>query len=377
MITLPSIRLATALVATLLLVGCATKPADDGTKAKAQPIPAEPVVRAPERVPAPAGGYSAAFVTGDYAAYPALDRFIERMVAEHDFPRDYLNGLFSQARRREWTIEYMNREAPTTKPKSGAWSRYRSKFLTEQHISRGAAFWRSHADDLRRVKEKFGVPPEYVMGIMGVETIYGANVGKDRVFDALTTLAFDYPRRAAYFTDELESFLLMTRAERVDPLRPVGSFAGAMGLGQFMPSSFLKWAVDFDGDGRKDLWQAADAIGSVANYFVQHGWQTGESVVSPAIAEDGRASDLESGFDTQYSLARLADSGVRPAGPFSGREPVRLLRLSTNDGDEYWLGYQNFYVITRYNHSTHYAMAVHELAQAVKDRYLNGFGAPP
>lgn len=375
-----TLRLTTcALVAALALAGCATKPADDAgqNQGAAQPVEPRPVAPVAAHVPAPVGGYSAPFVTGDYAHYPALDRFIDRMVAQHGFSRDYLNGLFSEARRREWTIEYMNREAPTVKPRPGAWSRYRAKFLTEQHISKGAAFWRRHAQALQRARERFGVPPEYVMGIMGIETIYGSNVGKDRVLDALATLAFDYPRRAAYFSDELESFLLMTRAERVDPVRPVGSFAGAMGLGQFMPSSFLQWAVDFDGDGRKDLWQPDDAIGSIANYFVQHGWQPGGSVVTPASAADERSAALESGFDTHYSLATLADYGIRPVGAFrGGGEPVRLLRLSANDGDQYWLGYQNFYAITRYNHSTHYAMAVHQLARAVKDRYLNGADAP-
>jgi membrane-bound lytic murein transglycosylase B len=363
-------------LAIALLGGCASKPPE--TK-----VPDPNLARATPRVVAPkpvfrdgVGGYSASYVSGDYAGYPALDRFIERMVAEHGFSRDYLNGLFSQAQRKHWTLEYMNREAPTIKPKPGAWSRYRAKFLTDQHISKGAAFWQRHADTLRRASQQYGVPAEYVMGIMGVETIYGSNVGKDRVLDALTTLAFDYPRRAEYFTEELENFLLMTRDERVDPVTPRGSFAGAMGLGQFMPGSFRRWAVDFDGDGRKDLWEPADAIGSIANYFAEHGWREGERVVSPAVA-GGRESSLpESGFDTHYTLADLAQYGIRPEGAFRGDpSDVRLLRLSASDGDEYWLGHQNFYVITRYNHSTHYAMAVHELAQAVKSRYQTSWSA--
>jgi len=378
-------QLSSVTLAALLIAGCASKPSD-------QPLPSDTLARQPPtstgpetsatipRHPLPpnsVGGYFASFVTGDYAGYPALERFIERMVTRHGFSREYLNGLFSRAERQQWTIEYMNREAPTVKPRPGAWSRYRAKFLTEQHISKGAAFWRRYASALERAGDRFGVPPEYVIGIMGVETIYGSNVGKDRVLDALTTLAFDYPRRADYFSEELENFLLMTRAERIDPSAPAGSFAGAMGLGQFMPGSFLQWAVDFDGDGRKDLWQPVDAVGSIANYFSQHGWQPGGWVVTPASAVDTRAEALESGFDTRYSLDTLADYGVRPAGPFRGERsgPVRLLRLSANDGDEYWLGFQNFYVITRYNHSTHYAMAVHQLAQAVKNRYLSTVSA--
>lgn len=366
-----------------LIVGCASKPAD---QSRPEPnlarLPAASRSTKPQAAPPKPltvnglGGYSAPFVSGEFGGTPALERFIERMASEHGFGQEYLNGLFSQARRQYWTLDYMNREAPTVKPRPGAWSRYRAKFLTEQHIARGAAFWHRHSGALQRAARRYGVPAEYVMGIMGVETIYGANVGKDRVFDALTTLAFDYPRRADYFSDELENFLLMTREERIDPLAPRGSFAGAMGLGQFMPSSFRRWAVDFDGDGRRDLWQPEDAIGSIANYFAEHGWRHGERVVTPAVTSGAQVRQLESGFDTRYTLATLAEYGIHPAGSFPGdRDGVSLLRLSTNDGDEYWLGHQNFYVITRYNHSTHYAMAVHELAHAVKDRYREEFAA--
>lgn len=367
-----------------ILAGCASKPPEPtypdpnlahqpSASSRAKP---KAIVRKPPASRDGVGGYSAPFMSGDFAGYPELDRFIDRMSAEHGFSREYLNGLFSQAQRKQWTLEYMNREAPSTKPRPGAWSRYRAKFLTEQHISRGAAFWMRHASALERVKREYGVPPEYVIGILGVETIYGSNVGRDRVLDALTTLAFDYPRRAGYFTEELENFLLMSRDERIDPSSPRGSFAGAMGLGQFMPSSFRRWAVDFDRDGRRDLWEPVDAIGSVANYFAEHGWREGERVVAPAIATSPEANLLDSGFDTHYSLSALAGYGIRPGSPIrAGSDGLRLLRLSTNGGEEYWLGFQNFYVITRYNHSTHYAMAVHELAQAVKDRYQNSMSA--
>ena len=326
---------------------------------------------------APLGGrYSAPRVSGDYMGYRAVDEFIARMASKHGFPREYLNGVFSQAQRKEWTLNYLSREAgPFATPRPGAWSRYRAQFLTEQHIAGGVDFWMRHAATLQRASQRYGVPPEYIVGIVGVETIYGRNVGTHRVIDALTTLAFDYPRRAGYFAEELENFLVMTDAERMDPLRPVGSYAGAMGLGQFMPSSFLRWAVDFDGDGRRDLWQPDDAIGSIANYFAQHGWRSGEAVVTQAIATDPNARNLQSGYDTHYSPSELVQWGIRPAAYVPDGEPVRLLRLSTNGGDEYWLGHQNFFVITRYNHSTHYAMAVHQLAQAVKQRYLGAVAA--
>jgi membrane-bound lytic murein transglycosylase B len=314
-------------------------------------------------------------VSGDYAGYPALDRFIEHMVRQHGFRRDYLYGLFSKVNRKQWTLDYLSRPAIGGKPTPGGWSRYRARFLTDTHIGRGVAFWQRHARHLERASLRYGVPPEYIVGIIGVETVYGGNVGNHRVIDALSTLAFDYPRRAEYFTGELENFLLMTRELQVDPARPVGSYAGAMGLGQFMPTSFHNWAVDFDGDGRKDLWNPVDAIGSVANYFASHGWRSDEGVVTPAIARSANAGTLEAGFDTRYSLPTLAQYGIHPAARLAGSNPVRLLRLSTHRGNEYWLGHQNFYVITRYNHRSHYAMAVHQLAQAVKARYRRRLAA--
>jgi membrane-bound lytic murein transglycosylase B len=322
----------------------------------------------PTTVTAPAAG--AAVPGGDYAGNPALQRFIERMVAEHGFAREYLIGLFSGVERQQWTLDYLGRERVGGPPAPGAWSRYRAKFLTTRHIGGGARFWAEHAAELRQAQERYGVPPEYVVGILGVETVYGGNVGRHRVLDSLTTLAMDFPRRADYFTGELESFLLMARSEGIDPAEPVGSYAGAMGLGQFMPGSFLRWAVDFDGDGRRDLWAIADAIGSVANYLAAHGWRAGEPVVTPARGGAAQVTSLQAGFDTRYALADLARHGLRPAAPeVVGAEPVSLLRLSTYAGDEYWLGHGNFYTITRYNHSTHYAMAVHELAQEVRRRH--------
>jgi membrane-bound lytic murein transglycosylase B len=367
----------------VLMAGCASKPpvktSQQAPRADVAVAPASskqaPVAPTVPQTPLN-GRYSALRVTGDYMGYREVDEFITRMASKHGFPRDYLNGVFSRAQRKEWTLNYLSRETgPSATPRPGAWSRYRSQFLTEQHIAGGVDFWMRHAPALQRASQRYGVPPEYIVGIMGVETIYGRNVGNHRVIDALTTLAFDYPRRANYFSGELENFLVMANTERIDPLQPVGSYAGAMGLGQFMPSSFLRWAVDFDDDGRRNLWQPDDAIGSIANYFAQHGWRRGEPVVTPAVATSPNAQGLQSGYDTHYSPAELVRWGIRPAASVSGGDPVRLLRLSTNSGDEYWLGHQNFYVITRYNHSTHYAMAVHQLAQAVKQRYLGTVAA--
>ncbi|CAL1240410.1 lytic murein transglycosylase B [Candidatus Methylocalor cossyra] len=291
------------------------------------------------------------------------------MARRHGYSREYLYDLFSQVRRKQWTLDYLSRDSGRRgPPRPGSWSRYRAKFLTEKHIAAGASFWNRHAEALERASRHYGVDPEYILGILGVETFYGNNLGNHRVIDALTTLAFDYPRRSAYFTQELENYLVMTQREGIDPTEPLGSYAGAMGLGQFMPSSFLRFAVDFDGDGRRDLWDATDAIGSIANYFASHGWRPGEPVAAPAIVTRAAARGLETGLDARYPLAVLADYGIRPVLDHPA-ESVRLLRLSTDAGDEYWVGYDNFYVITRYNHSVHYAMAVHQLAEAVRQRY--------
>ena len=363
-------RLSSLLPVTLALSafwGCSPYVSQVGSGPAPRPEP--PAKPASKGLVGDAGGYYfAQRLSGDFAGYPAAERFIDKMVAQHGFSREYLYGLLSQAQRKQWTIEYMNREKPTTKPKPGGWTRYRAKFLDELHISAGASFWAQHASALQRATQEYGVSPEHILGIMGVETIYGANLGNHRIIDALSTLAFDYPRRAEYFESELESLLIMSRKENQDPSRPKGSFAGAMGLGQFMPSSFLKYAVDFNGDGRKDLWDPEDAIGSIANYFSEFGWRTGEPVVSPAEVQGNQAEGLTTGFDTKYSLPTLASYGVRPTLNFSADE-VSLLKLSVVDGDDYYVGYPNFYVITRYNHSTYYAMAVHQLGQAIKQRY--------
>jgi len=193
-------------------------------------------------------------------------------------------------------------------------------------------------------------------------------MGKTRIIDALATLAFAYPRRADYFTGELESFLLMTREEGIDPFQPTGSFAGAMGYGQFMPTAIRQYAVDFNGDRHRTLWNPVDAIGSVANYFKGHGWRTGEPVAVRATAGGPGAGALKAGFDTKHAPATLAAAGILPAGSLGGAATVSLLKLDVGSGYEYWLGLHNFYVITRYNHSTYYAMAVYQLGNAVKAR---------
>lgn len=213
-----------------------------------------------------------------------------------------------------------------------------------------------------RAQQVYGVPPEIIVGIIGVETRWGRVMGKTRILDALATLSFNYPRRAAYFSSELETFLLMARNEQDDPLDLRGSFAGAMGYGQFMPSSYQQYAVDFNGDGHINLWDPVDAIGSVAHYFQAHGWQPGQGVAVPA---SGQAPYLENGFKTRYALDTLAAAGLSPQESLGDNSEASLLRLDLGSSYQYWYGLPNFYTITRYNHSTHYAMAVWQLGEAV------------
>lgn len=312
-------------------------------------------------------------VRGDYAGYSATAKLINKLVREEGFDRRHLERVFSRVARQQWILNFLNKPKgkKSTGP-TGAWTRYRAKFLTKDNISKGASFWRRYDSVLRRAEAEYGVPSEYVVAIIGVETRYGGYTGKHRVIDALATLAFDYPRRSEFFTGELEAFLIMSRDEGFDPFAPRGSYAGAMGLGQFMPSSFRKWAVDFDGDGKKDLWNPVDAIGSVANYFADHGWLEGEPVIVRARASGSGAKAMKAGYDTSYSLDALSREGIAATAALGDGNQVSLIKLDAGGGYEYWLGLKNFYVITRYNHSSYYAMAVHQLAQAVRSRHGPG-----
>ncbi len=334
-----------------------------------RPAPRQPARRsAPSRsrmpISKPSSGPS---FMGD----PRLISFINRMSSKHGFNRVALNRLFSQVRRNDWVANYMNRQRPAKKkpnPNGAGWSNYRAKFVKESKINKGVQFWRQNSAALQRAYQRYGVPPEYVVAIIGVETNYGKNFGKFRIIDALTTIAMTNRRRSSAFFKYLEDFLIMTRNERMNPLHPVGSHAGAMGYGQFMPSSFLSYAVDHNGDGVRNLWDPVDAIGSVANYFKRHGWRTGEVAAVRAVASGRGYRNLHSGFKTNYSAATLAKYGIRPTRNVRHSGRTSLLVLPTYAGGEVWLGYNNFYVISRYNHSTYYSMAVHQLAQKIKQR---------
>lgn len=313
-------------------------------------------------------------VAGTYAGRADVRSFIDEMVREQRYDRAALGRAFAAARFQPRIIEAMQR--PLVEPPK--WYDYAPQFLSPARVDGGLAYWNAHEQELAHAEEQFGVPPEIVVAIIGVETYYGRNTGNHRALDALSTLAFDYPRRAAFFRGELREFLLLSREQHVDPIALKGSFAGALGVPQFMPGSYREFAVDFDGDGRIDLWtSAADIIGSVANYLARHDWKRGQPVLLPAaIAEDSLpavARRLDGGISERRSTEAWSQDGVAASGAPSNLapDPVALLMLEEKDVDgveipSYWIACHNFYVLTRYNRSRLYASAVYELAKAIR-----------
>lgn len=293
--------------------------------------------------------------------------FIDEMVKDHGFNRAELESLFSQAERREDILELMRKPAE----KKLRWFEYRKLFLTRNRINGGVSFWKQHADILERAQQEFGVDPQVIVAIIGVETRYGGNTGRHRVLDALSTLAFDYPPRSKFFTGELEQYLLLAREENIDLLTTTGSYAGAMGYGQFIPSSYRNYAVDFSADGKRDLWNSPqDIIGSVANYFRVHGWQQGEPVATPAqVTGDDYHNVLKLGYKPNTVLDALRHDGITPQGDYPDHLVAALIKFEQEQGPEYWLGFDNFYTITRYNHSPLYAMAVYQLSEEIRAAY--------
>ena len=294
--------------------------------------------------------------------------FIAHMTETSSFKKRQLRKLLKAAKSQPAIIEAMDRPAEKAK----LWFEYRSIFLTERRIREGTDFWIAHRQALDRASVRSGVPPEYLAAILGIETYYGRLTGSYRVLDALSTLAFDHPSRAKYFRDELEQFLLLTRDARLDPLSVKGSYAGAMGAPQFMPSNYRRYAVDADADGRIDLWTNwADVCASVGNYLKEHGWNAGEPVLSEARAEPDKAPDLDGRkLALSETVGSLRSSGVSFDSSLPADAPALLIAADDDDGVHWRVGYNNFYVITRYNHSALYAMAVNDLAAAVKQRVL-------
>lgn len=302
----------------------------------------------------------------NYSAHPATIELVDELVAEQDFDREQLLLVFASAQRQESILKAIARPAEKSKP----WYEYREIFLNEKRLEQGLEFYREHRATLERAERETGVPAEIIVAIIGVETYYGRVAGSYRVIDALSTLAFDYPPRSEFFTSELKSYLVLTRQQGVDPLALKGSYAGAMGYGQFMPSSFLAYAVDFDGDEVADIWNnPVDAIGSVANYFKEHGWRKGETVVVAATVEGEVAEDWfvhgRKNLRPEHTVAEFAAVGVEATRELDPEALASAMKFELKNGYEYWLGLHNFYVITRYNHSAMYAMSVYELSRQV------------
>ena len=315
---------------------------------------------------------------GALAAAPAIaldtsrttvQQFIARMHERHDFSVDALTALLSQVETQTAILDAMSKPAERTM----AWYTYRERFITEQRIVEGIEFWQQHRELLDEVARAKGVPAEYLVAILGIETYYGRIMGKYRVIDALSTLAFDFPPRSAYFTDELEQFLLLSREESMDPLQPLGSYAGAMGAPQFMPRSMRKFAVDGDGDGKRDLWADwPDVVASVANYFLEHGWQPNAPVLAEAEIDQAHAHDLDTRrLELTETVGSLREKGAIFDPALADDARAMLLAADEPHAMRFRVGLQNFYTITRYNRSALYAMAVHDLARALTLRVFS------
>ena len=302
-----------------------------------------------------------------FAARPEVRAFVRDMVQRHAFKEAELLRVFKRAKREDAILDAIQAPPPNKAP---SWEQYRNFFVSDRRIAAGLAFWYRNQEALERARRLYGVPEEFIVAIIGVETFYGRNTGRWRVVDALSTLAFDYPPRAAFFRRELEDFFIYARDVGVDSLSVKGSSAGAIGIPQFMPSTYLKYAVDFDGDGIADLvGSPTDAIGSVARFLKAHGWAAGELVQLDAKVdgEDYRqyAND---GPQPRYALGDLAKAGIVPDSVAPADELLAtLVELGNSDApSEFRLGLQNFYVLTRYNRSYFYASAVADLAKALR-----------
>lgn len=293
-----------------------------------------------------------------------VQRFVDDVATRHGFDRGELGDWLKRIEIRQDILDAIARPAEH-KP----WFEYRPIFVTDGRIAEGVAFWRAHREVLARAEREYGVPPAIVTAIIGVETRYGRYRGKYRVMDALATLGFDYPPRSAFFRSELEHFLLLSREEGFEPLAITGSYAGAMGEPQFISSSYRAYAVDFDEDGIRNLFDnTADAIGSVANYLARHGWARGETIVHPVARVTASALPERPPLKPNMTVGQWRAQGVEVDLQRADDALAALIPLETRNGMEYWLGLRNFYAITRYNHSPLYAMAVYQLSEGIRQR---------
>lgn len=306
---------------------------------------------------------------GEFVQYEELEAITTQLEKDGVYAPGELQALFAQVARDSRVLGLIAKPAESTKE----WKEYRPQFLTSDRIQKGINFWKTYEEALNRAEQTYGVPAEMIVAIIGVETTYGGNKGRNRVIDALATLGFDYPPRAPFFRKELREFLILSKENGMDPLNTWGSYAGAMGFPQFMPSSWRKLAVDFDSDGKIDLINnPVDAIGSVANYFKENGWQTGEPIAARArIVSQYYDSATTRDLDTGSTLAEIAKKGLVPrdVATYGSHMPASAIRLQGDNGGEFWLAFKNFYVITRYNRSILYAMAATQLSQELRKAY--------
>jgi len=310
----------------------------------------------------------------DYLQNPKAKQFMAEINRENAYPADKLKLLLGSAQKMQSILDAISRPAEKTK----SWAEYRPIFLTQDRIDKGVEFYHQHADTFQRAEQEFGVSRFIVLAIIGVETRYGNHKGNYRVVDALSTLAFDYPPRSAFFRSELKHFLQLENEAHIDLMTAKGSYAGAMGYGQFIASSYRNFAVDFDNDGHRDLINnPVDAIGSVANYFKQHGWKQGEPVASVArnLASEESSAALNKILQTgpkptkpSLTILDIRNAGLMADTDYPDNAKAVALKLDGTAGPEYWIALQNFYVITRYNHSPLYAMAVYQLSEELKKR---------
>jgi membrane-bound lytic murein transglycosylase B len=294
---------------------------------------------------------------------PEIEAFIEEMASKHAYERSELRRLFAKVQPRPSIVRAMS--APST---ARPWHEFRRRIVTDARIENGLRFWQENQPVLEKASREFGVAEEILVATVGIETNYGRTTGNFRVLDALTTLAFDYPPRADFFRSELEQYLLLSREDSIDPANTRGSYAGAIGLPQFLPSSYRKHAIDFDGDGRRDLvGSRADALGSIANYYRSYGWKAGNPVIAAAASGEAELAPLlAGGIKPHITVAELRSKGVVVSDAADEKAEVTVFSVETESGHRLYVGFNNFYVITRYNRSVNYAMAVWELASELK-----------
>ncbi len=307
--------------------------------------------------------FAVAVAHADYSEHPEVKKFIKEMVSEHEMDAAELTALFAGASRNERALELIQRPAE----KRLEWKGYRPIFMTDERINAGVEFWLENEKTLEKAQLRYGVPASMIVAIIGVETFFGRISGGFNALSALSTLAFEYPRRAKFFRSELEHFLLLATENNLDIKSLEGSYAGAFGMPQFISSSYRRYAVDFDDDGDTDLWGSVpDAIGSVANYFYRHDWKNGQAVAELAVFESSAKSLITDSPKPVHSYQKMKAGGIYPKRKGNGK--YTLLKLQAEEGAEYWIGHHNFYVITRYNHSNLYAMAVYQLSQEIQSR---------